>query len=144
MKKYTKARFSWLESYLANEEEIASLEISLTRSRLELRRWTEGDLKNVRIAKQSHAAKIETIITANQQLLDEDLRLRDQTLDLIEHFDGIENQILKCKYVRGMSLSEIADIDGIGYSYDTIRKIHAELKRRLDFLNKWDLQEIVH
>lgn len=131
-------RFGWLESYLANEEEIASLEISLNRSRLELARWTEGDLAKVRLEKQSHGAKIEDIIAENQRLLDEDLVLRKQTLELIKHFDGIENEILKRKYIDGMSLIDIADCDDIGYSYSTIKKIHAELKRRLKFLDMWD------
>ena len=139
--KYSVKRFSWLESYLENEEEIASLQISLTRSRLELNRWVEGDLAKVRLEKRSLASRLEEIISENERLLRDDISLREQTLDLINHFDGIENEILKRKYIRGMSLREIADCDDIGYSYSTVKKIHAELKRTLRFLDKWDLPE---
>ncbi|WP_125767347.1 sigma-70 RNA polymerase sigma factor region 4 domain-containing protein [Lapidilactobacillus wuchangensis] len=139
--KYSVKRFSWLESYLENEEEIASLQISLNRSRIELTRWVEGDLAKVRLEKGSRASRLEEIISENERLLREDISLREQTLDLINHFDGIENEILKRKYVKGMSLIEIADCDDIGYSYSTVKKIHAELKRTLRFLDKWDLPE---
>lgn len=139
--KYSVKSFSWLESYLENEEEIASLQICLNRSRLELTRWVEGDLAKVRLEKMSRASRLEEIISENERLLREDISLREQTLDLINHFDGIENEILKRKYVKGMSLIEIADCDDIGYSYSTVKKIHAELKRTLRFLDKWDLPE---
>lgn len=138
---YSETRFGWLKSYLENEEEIASLQINLNRSRLELSRWIEGDLQNVRIEKESRSSRLEGIIEQSQRLLDEDLALRKQTLGLIEHFNGIENQILRHKYVEGMSLVEISEINGIGYSYETIKKIHAELKRRLHFLDMWDMPE---
>lgn len=139
--KYSETRFSWLESYLANEEEICSLELNLSRTKIELRRWLDGDLSHVRIEKRSHGANVENVIEQTEALLAEDYALRERTLDLIEHFNGIENQILKYKYVKGMSLLEISDMDGIGYSYSTIKRIHAELKHTLHFLDAWDKPE---
>lgn len=141
---YSETRFGWLKSYLENEEEIASLQINLTRSRIELTRWVEGDLQNVKIQPRSHSSKLEEIIADSERLLEEDLILRKRTIELIEHFTGIENQILRMKYVEGMSLVQISEVDGIGYSYETIKKIHAELKRRLHFLDMWDLPERHH
>lgn len=136
--KYTATRFSWLESYLANEEEIASLELNKRRTEIELRRWTDGDLVHVRIQKGSHGAKVEEALAEINAALTEDRELQAITLDLIERFDGLENTILRRKYVDGMSLMDIANCDDIQYSYSTIKKVHAELKRTLRFLDKWD------
>ncbi|WP_461213858.1 hypothetical protein [Lacticaseibacillus sp. GG6-2] len=138
MGKYTETRFSWLKSYLANEEEITSLELDKRRTEVELKRWLDGDLSHVRIQKHSHGAKVEEALAEIDKALSEDYQLRDLTLDLIRHFDGIENQILRRKYVDGMSLIDIANCDDISYSYSTIKKIHAELKHTLRFLDKWD------
>ncbi|WP_407893499.1 hypothetical protein [Lacticaseibacillus sp. N501-2] len=137
--KYTATRFSWLESYLANEEEIASLELNKKRTEIELRRWTDGDLAHVRIQKGSHGAKVEEALAEINAALAEDKELQAITLDLIERFDGLENTILRRKYVDGMSLMDIANCDDIGYSYSTIKRVHAELKHTLKFLDKWDV-----
>lgn len=134
-------RFDWLKNYLENEEDIANIQLNLTRTKLELTRWTEGDLAHVHLERGSHGNKLESIIGENERLLAEDIAIRNQTLNLLDKFDGIENRILKLKYVDGLSLSQIADIDGIGYSYSTIKKIHAELRRRLKFLDMWDIPE---
>ncbi|EPC30996.1 phage protein [Lacticaseibacillus paracasei subsp. paracasei Lpp223] len=57
-------------------------------------------------------------------------------LKLIDSFSGYENQILKMKYVQGKSLEEIAA--ELGYSYETVRAKHAELHRRLDWIDEWE------
>lgn len=115
------------------------MELNKKRTEIELRRWLEGDLSHVKIQKGSHGAKVEEALTEIDEALAEDYELRALTLDLIGHFDGIENQILRRKYVEGMSLMDIADCDDIGYSYSTIKRVHAELKHTLRFLDKWDV-----
>jgi uncharacterized protein YjcR len=42
------------------------------------------------------------------------------------------------KYVQGMSLEDIAD--KLGYSYETIRAKHAELHRRLNWIDELEEQ----
>ena len=58
--------------------------------------------------------------------------------ELVSSFNGIEEQILRKKYIDGQTLEEIAEDDEVHYTLSYIRKKHAELHRRLDFLDKWD------
>jgi len=133
--------FKWLQTYLDNEEEIANIELDLKRCQIELVRWTEGDLSTVKLNKNSKASRLEDIIESHEQNLNQDYQIRAEVMTLLDKFDGIENTILKEKYINGLSLIEIADIEGIGYSYQTIKRIHAELKRRLTWLDMWDVPE---
>ena len=55
---------------------------------------------------------------------------------LINTFKGNENQILKKKYVEGKTLEVIAE--ELNYSSGYIRQKHAEVKRRIDFLDDWE------
>lgn len=54
----------------------------------------------------------------------------------MDAFTGIDQQILKLKYIQGMTLEEIAE--ELGCSAELVRKKHAELHRRLDFLDDFD------
>ena len=44
---------------------------------------------------------------------------------MVGHFKGLENLILKMKYIEGKSLKEIAD--ELGYSYQHIVNKHASI-----------------
>ncbi|WP_137598176.1 hypothetical protein [Paucilactobacillus kaifaensis] len=133
--------FQWLKTYLDNEEEIANIELDLRRTEIELSRYTDGDLRNIKLSKKSNASQLEEIIYEHKKLLEQDYQIRNEVMALLDRFSGIENTILKEKYINGLSLVEIADIDGVGYTYETIKHIHAELKRRLTWLDMWDLSE---
>ncbi|KRO06601.1 hypothetical protein IV59_GL002007 [Paucilactobacillus hokkaidonensis] len=74
-------------------------------------------------------------------MLEQDYQIRNEVMALLDRFSGIENTILKEKYINGKTLMDIADMDDIGYSYQTIKRIHAELKRRLVWLDMWDIHE---
>ncbi|PGM86961.1 hypothetical protein CN953_30870, partial [Bacillus thuringiensis] len=56
--------FDWLKDYQKLEEEIAYLEYNLDKSKAELKRWTIGDLQNVRLTAESEGAKVEDRIEA--------------------------------------------------------------------------------
>lgn len=58
--------------------------------------------------------------------------------ELVSSFNGIEEQILRKKYIDGQTLEEIADAEDVHYALSYIRKKHAELHRQLDFLDRWD------
>ncbi|WP_461240661.1 sigma-70 RNA polymerase sigma factor region 4 domain-containing protein [Paucilactobacillus sp. N302-9] len=133
--------FQWLQTYLANEEEIMNIELDMKRCLIELARWQDGDLSTVKLNKNSKASALEDIIASHERNLEQDYQLRAEVLKLLDRFDGIENRILKEKYINGLSLSEIADIPDIGYSYATIKRLHAELKRRLTWLDMWDVHD---
>ncbi|WP_137597127.1 hypothetical protein [Paucilactobacillus kaifaensis] len=133
--------FQWLKTYLDNEEEIANIELDLRRTEIELSRYTDGDLRNIKLNKKSNASQLEEIIAEYKKLLEQDYKIKDEVMNLLDRFSGIENTILKEKYINGKTLMDIADIPDIGYSYQTIKRVHAELKRRLVWLDMWDMPE---
>ncbi|WP_137598204.1 hypothetical protein [Paucilactobacillus kaifaensis] len=133
--------FQWLKTYLDNEEEIANIELDLRRTEIELSRYTDGDLRNIKLNKKSNASQLEEIIAEYKKLLEQDYKIKDEVMNLLDRFSGIENTILKEKYINGKTLMDIADMPDIGYSYQTIKRVHAELKRRLVWLDMWDMPE---
>ena len=53
-------------------------------------------------------------------------------MNMIDRFDGLDNQILKMKYIDGMTLEIIAS--ELEYSNSYIYKKHAELARIIKML----------
>lgn len=118
------------------DEEIAFLKWNMNKTKLELARWEEGDLMKVRLTNDSKGAHVEEAI----KKIESDLMFREELkaslMLLINTFKGNENQILKKKYVEGKTLEVIAE--EMNYSHGYVRSRHAELKRRIDFLDDWD------
>lgn len=56
---------------------------------------------------------------------------RDEIIELISKFQGLEQQILKMKYIDNLTLESIATETGYSYSY--IKSKHAELMRIIRF-----------
>ncbi|EOH55928.1 hypothetical protein UA3_01111 [Enterococcus faecium EnGen0263] len=129
-------RFQWLKDYQELDEQILYLKWNLNKSKLELNRWVNGDLADVRIEKNSRSASLEE----NIKKIENELRLlidqKEEMLLLIDSFSGIDNQIVKMKYVNQMSLEDIAE--DIGYSSSYVRQRHAEIRKTLNFLDEYE------
>lgn len=129
-------RFGWLKDYQELDEQILYLKWNLNKSKLELHRWVEGDLANVRIEKNSRTSSLEE----NIQKIENELELlneqKEEMLLLIDSFSGIDNQIVKMKYVDQMSLEDIAEATRYSASY--IRQRHAEIRKTLNFLDEYE------
>lgn len=133
-------RFQWLKDYQDLEEQILYLKWNLNKSKLELARWVSGDLSKVRLEKNSRASSLEENI---QKVAQEIQLLENQRVEmkvLVESFKGIDNQIARMKYVEGCNLEEIAEETGYSESY--IRKRHAEIRNKLDFLDEYEANSI--
>ena len=52
-------QFGWLKDYKRLEEHLIYLKWNLNKSKLELIRWVEGDLVNVRLEKNSRSSYLE-------------------------------------------------------------------------------------
>ncbi len=126
--------FNWLRDYQKLEEEIAYLEYNLDKTKTELRRWVSGDLREVRLTAESEGAKVENRIEAIEYELAHKMNDMYRLKKLISKFRGLENQILKLKYVDGMTLEEIAEV--VNYSSSHIKKKHAELVRLIKFVER--------
>ncbi|ABA42733.1 conserved phage protein [Bacillus phage Gamma isolate d'Herelle] len=126
--------FNWLRDYQKLEEDIAYLEYNLDKTKAELRRWVSGDLREVRLTAESEGAKVENRIEAIEYELAHKMNDMYKLKKLISKFRGLENQILKLKYVDGMTLEEIAE--AVNYSSSHIKKKHAELVRLIKFVER--------
>lgn len=102
-------RFQWLRDYQDLEEQLLYLKWNLNKSKLELIRWTTGDLSKVRIEKNSRSSLLEENITQIEneiELLEEQQK---EMLVIIQSFKGVENEIVRMKYIEGLTLEEIVE-----------------------------------
>lgn len=123
--------FDWLKDYHKLEERIAYLDYNLDKTKAELKRWVSGDLREVRLTAESEGAKVEERIEAIEYELANEMNDMYKLKNLISKFRGLDNRILKMKYVDGMTLEEIAE--DMNYSSSYIYKKHAEIIRRIKF-----------
>ncbi|HHT7112178.1 TPA: ECF-type sigma factor [Bacillus cereus] len=126
--------FNWLKDYQKLEEDIAYLDYNLDKTKAELKRWVSGDLQDVRLTAESEGAKVEERIETIEYELAHKMNAMHDLLELISKFKGLENKLLKMKYVNGMTLEEIAE--DMNYSSSYIYKKHAEIVRRIKFAEK--------
>ncbi|MBK0038348.1 MULTISPECIES: hypothetical protein [unclassified Enterococcus] len=129
-------RFQWLKNYQDLEEQILFMKWNLNKSRLELDRWINGDLANVRLEKNSRSSSLEE----NIRIIENELNLLEtekiELMELIDSFSGADNQIVKLKYVDDMDVYDIADETGYSVSY--IRKRHTEIRKTLSFVDEYE------
>lgn len=118
-------KYEWLKQYQELEEEIYLLRWKIKKSEVELDRWVEGDLVNVKLEKDSLSSKLEKNIEDDKELLDEKEKNMNSLVNMIEKFQGLDNQILKMKYVDRMTLKDIS-IE-LNYSYSYIMAKHSQL-----------------
>lgn len=106
----------------------------MDRTKAELKRWISGDLQDVRLTADSEGAKVEKRLEVIELNLAYKMNEMHNLLKLISEFKGLENKIVKMKYVDGMTLEEIAE--NMNYSSSYIYKKHAEIVRRIKFAEK--------
>ena len=129
-------RFHWLKNYQDLEEQILFMKWNLNKSRLELDRWVNGDLANVRLEKNSRSSSLEE----NIRIIENELALlekeKTELMELIDSFSGADVQIVKLKYIDDMDVYDIADATGYSVSY--IRKRHTEIRKTLSFVDEYE------
>ncbi|MGX7134330.1 hypothetical protein [Enterococcus thailandicus] len=129
-------RFQWLKDYQELEDQILYYEWNLNKSKLELDRWINGDLANVRLNNKSRSSSLEEKIEKISNELAILNQYKEEMLRLIQTFKGLENEIVRMKYIEGLSLEQVAE--KTRYSASHIRKKHAEIRSKLDFLDEYE------
>lgn len=127
-------KYDWLKNYQDLEQEIAILEFNIERNGRELKRWVGGDLSNISLTSESHGAKLEELIQAINNELDEKKKDLEGMKNLIGSFDGLEQQILFKCYVEKKSLKVVAK--ELNMVPNHIYNKHAEIKRTIRRANK--------
>lgn len=129
-------RFQWLKNYQDLEEQILFMKWNLNKSRLELDRWVNGDLANVRLEKNSRSSSLEENIRIIENELELLKKEKTELMELINSFSGADVQIVKLKYIDDMDVYDIADETGYSVSY--IRKRHTEIRKTLSFVDEYE------
>ena len=135
-KRGAKMKFQWLKDYKDIENQILYLKWNLDKSKLELERWEKGELANVRLEKNSRSFSLKENIEKIEQ---EIKRLEDQKeelLSIILSFKGIDNDIVRLKYIDGYTLEKIAE--EIRYSASYVRQRHAEIRKTISFIDGYN------
>ena len=132
-------RFQWLKDFQDLQDQILYLKWNLNKSKLELNRWIYGDLSDVRLDENSRSSSLENTIQLIEQEIEVLEKQSKEMLSIIESFKGIENQIVRMKYIEGLNLEQISE--EIGYSASYTRKKHADIRSKLDFLDDYEAQE---
>ncbi|NKC66770.1 hypothetical protein [Vagococcus fluvialis] len=127
-------KYQWLKDYKTIEEQIEYLKWNLNRSELELIRWVEGDLVDVKLEKNSRASNLENDIEKLKTEIERLEQNKKEIVELVNTFEGVESKIIKRRYIDGMKLEDIAD--EIGYSDSYVRKKHTEIKKIMKYLDK--------
>lgn len=127
--------YEWLKDYQQLEQDIAYLEFNLEQTERELKRWVQGDLYGVKLQHDSDGAKVEDNIERIKNDLAFKNEQRNKLIELVNTFKGLDNKILKLKYIDGMTLDEVAE--KLNYSSSHIRKKHAELVRTIKFVDDY-------
>lgn len=125
-------KYQWLLEYQELYEEIDLLDWKIKKSELELTRWVEGDLSNVTLERDSLSSSLEKNIERDKELLSYKEQSMESLMVMINRFKGIDNKILKMKYVDGITLDVVAE--ELNYSSSYIYKKHAELVRTIKFI----------
>lgn len=133
--------YEWVNTLLAIDIELEELQISITLNSNELERWENYSFKDGDLAKQQtfltalqKQARLKEVISSLVNRREQLEQQRKEIVDTIEKFKGLEQRILKMKYVEGMKLEAIAE--STGYSYQYIKNKHAELMRIIRFSKK--------
>lgn len=133
-------RFQWLKDYQELDEQILYLKWNLNKSKLELNRWVYGDLADVRIEKNSRSSMLEENIQKIENEIEILEEQRKEMFAIINSFKGIDNEIIRKKYIEGCSLEIIAE--EIGYSASYVRQRHAEIRKTLSFLDEYEMNKV--
>lgn len=126
------SEFKWFDDYRKIENEIAVLELDLSRTKRELSRWENpSDLGKLKIDPESRAAKVEDVIEAIEYDIAHKMNDLYDIQQLVSTFDGLEHKILIKKYIEGKTLEVAAE--ELGYATQYIYNKHALIKKMLKY-----------
>ncbi|MFJ8531611.1 sigma factor-like helix-turn-helix DNA-binding protein [Bacillus sp. NPDC094106] len=121
-----------LKDYQRLDEDIAYLEYKLEKTKAELKRRSYLD-KNI-LSMDLSDEETEKILDQLKMELASKKEQLQQLVDLVSKFKSLEQQILKLKYIDGMTLESIGS--KLKYSPSYIKQKHAEIMRRIKFAER--------
>lgn len=135
------AIYEWVNNLISIDNELYQLNFNLKISKRELQRWSnyidnDGDLAKHQtfLVSLERQAKLKDVIRKLNERIRQLEQERKEIIETINKFQGLENTILKLKYVEGLKLEAIAVQTGYSLSY--IKSKHATLMRMIKFSKK--------
>ena len=125
-----------MKDYQEHREWLSYLEWQLNKNESELVRWRVGPIEELGNENESRIVFLENKIAFIQQEISEMNRQIKEMKQILDSFSSLDNQILKLKYIEQLTLEEIAR--KIGYSAAYVRKKHAEIRSRFNFLEDYE------
>ncbi|MHC5373619.1 sigma factor-like helix-turn-helix DNA-binding protein [Enterococcus sp. LJL120] len=123
--------YEWLNGYQKLEQEIYYLDWELETYKSELKRWCNPeDLGRYSLTKESKASKLEDIIADHEKRLADKMNQIYDLRTLIYSFKGLDQHILRMKYIEGLTLKEIAK--ELNHNYGYIRNKHRDILKKID------------
>ncbi|MFL0440178.1 sigma-70 family RNA polymerase sigma factor [Enterococcus pernyi] len=123
---------------MAIDQELYELQLALDLNEVELHRWqnysnNDGDLAkhHTFLTALQKQARLKEVIESLAKREEELKKQRQDIIDTIEKFQGLDQRILKMKYVEGMTLESVAE--ETGYTYQYIRSRHADIMKMIRF-----------
>ena len=117
-----------------NNYENINLKLGLIQSKIN---DTQIEIHKLKLEKDSNASQLESIVKTTRHELEYKIEEKEELIILVSKFKGLNNQILRMKYIEDKNLYEIA-LD-LNFSVGYIQQRHAELKRMLGVLDEMDL-----
>lgn len=130
--------YEWVTTLMAIDQELYELQLALDLNETELHRWqnysnNDGDLAkhHTFLTALQKQARLKEVIESLAKREEELKKQRQDIIDTIEKFQGLDQRILKMKYVEGMTLESVAE--ETGYTYQYIRSRHADIMKMIRF-----------
>lgn len=126
-------KYQWLLEHQKLDEEIQLLKWKINKAELELERWLDpNDLGRIKLTNESKSSNLEEDIKNQKAYLNEKELAMEALMIMINRFKGLDNKILKMKYIEGMSLKDISE--ELNYSYQHIMNRHAQIVKTIHFI----------
>lgn len=128
----------WLNTYHELENRMNLIEYQIKRCENEHKRWRtfgtmQGDLakSSKTLTSLTKQAELSELIEAYKLERSYVKREIEELRQLVDSFKGLDNEIIKLKYMDNMSLFEIAE--ELNYSYQHIKNKHSIIMKMIDF-----------
>lgn len=126
-------KYQWLLEHQKLDEEIQLLKWKINKAEMELERWLDpNDLGRIKLTNESKSSNLEEDIKKQKAYLNEKELAMEALMIMINRFKGLDNKILKMKYIEGMSLKDISE--ELNYSYQHIMNRHAQIVKIIHFI----------
>lgn len=120
----------WLLEYKKLEQQISFLKLKLIKKEQELNKKINGCNS---IFEDDKEESLNEVNFLDLEIIEVE-NLKYSLIRLVDGFKGLDNKILKMKYVDGMTLEKIAE--ELGYSRSYIYTRHAVINKQIKFLEK--------